>query len=540
MHEADYEPSRIYANSGDITVGLPGAVIRAQYYPEQVWFRAGRDINNLQVRAQNNHTSDLSLFQAGRDINLGQGRISIDGPGFVLAEAGRDVFLGRGGGIETTGNGETPAGSPGTPPSYSNPALPEQGADLFVLAGAADNPRYDAFAAAYLDPANVAAMPSYLVANGKPIYLDELVTFMRQITGDTTLSESAAVAAFRDPKYGEHRKILINQVLSRELRAAGRGQLDGIGNQGLGYERGYAAIATLFPGAEQKANTAWQGDVIMDQSMIRTYRGGDLDILAPGGILQVSALSSNAVGDRNGILTINGGEIRITTGLGTIINKSRVLTARGGDITIWSTFGDIDAGKGRKSSLTTPPSTYQVSTDGNITYRINPTFSGSGISTQKGAPDAAISDVDLYAPSGIINAGDAGITVSGNVYLGALQILGAENIQAGGEIKGAPKASESAVSLSVETNDKAAADAAKDTSQSPASAQPSIIIVEVIGFGGGTGNNDKDSEEEKRRKRSDNNSQDPASAVQVIGAGNLSPDQRQKLTITERHNFDQP
>ena len=205
---------------------------------------------------------------------------------------------------------------------------------------------------------------------------------------------------------------------------------------GLGFERGYAAIATLYPGAERKDNTGWQGDVIMDRSMIRTYRGGGVEIAAPGGILQVSALSSNAVGERDGVLAINGGEVRILTGLGTIINKSRILTARGGDITIWSTYGDIDAGKGRKSSQSNPPRTYLLSPDGSISYRINPNFSGSGISTQKGAPDAAISDVDLYAPNGIINAGDAGISVSGNVFIWAPEIINGDNIQAGGEIKG--------------------------------------------------------------------------------------------------------
>lgn len=534
LHAADYEPSRVYANEGSITEGYPGngALGRSQFYAEQVWFRAGRDINNLNVRAQNNHASDLSLLRAGRDINLGEGRISIEGPGFALADAGRDIFLGRGGGIETVGNGEVGHG-PGQPSTYSNPFLPKQGANLLVLAGTADGPRYDDFIDAYLDPTKSAVRVEHFLS---------LMSFMRQFTDDPNLSIDAALAAIRDPRFADHRKFLIDYVLSRELRAAGRGQLDGLGAEGLGYERGYEAIATLFPGAEQRGNTSWQGDVIMDVSMIRTYRGGSIDIVAPGGMLQVSLLSSNAVGDRNGVLTINGGEIRITTGLGTIINKSRVLTARGGDITIWSTFGDIDAGKGRKSSLTTPPRSYMLSPDGTISYEINPTFSGSGISTQKGTPDAAISDVDLYAPSGIINAGDAGIRVSGNVYLGALQILGAENIQAGGEIKGVPKQAEPVANLSVESKDKTATDAAKDATQSRMNEQPSIIIVEVIGFGGGDGNKDNNSDEEKHRKRSDNNNQrqDPVSPVQVIGAGNLSPIQRQKLTITERHNFDEP
>ncbi|MDC7787031.1 filamentous hemagglutinin N-terminal domain-containing protein [Rhodoplanes sp. TEM] len=340
LHADDDEPSRIYAVTGDITNGDPASstsIVPAHFFAEQTWFRAGHDVVNLQARIQNNRASDLTLIAAGRDLNLGRGYITVDGPGFVLAEAGRDVFLGRGGGIETVGNGETPpaATAPaGSPVTYRNPDLPREGADLTVLAGTADDPRYDAFAAAYLDPANVSAMPSHLVKDGRPLYLDDLVAFMRQVTGDATLSEAAAFSAFQDPRYAEHRKILVERVLSAELKAAGRGQVDGLGPDGLGYERGYAAIATLFPGAEQAGGPGWQGDVIMDVSAIRTYRGGDLDIVAPGGILQVSALSSTATGERNGVLTINGGDIRIVTGEGTIINKSRVLTARGGDITV--------------------------------------------------------------------------------------------------------------------------------------------------------------------------------------------------------------
>ncbi|MTD92716.1 filamentous hemagglutinin N-terminal domain-containing protein [Hyphomicrobium sp. xq] len=531
LHANDYEPSRIYAN-GDINAGTGGSFY--QYFAEQTWFRAGRDINNIRLAVQNNHASDLTLFQAGRDINLALGSISIDGPGFALVEAGRDIYLGKGLGIQTRGNGESPQLSGGAP-TYRNPYLPRKGADLVVMSGTADGPRYNDFIAAYLDPANIAAMPGHLVASDAPIYGDELTAFMRQVTGDATLSATAAFAAFRDPRYSDYRKILIDRILSRELRAAGRGQLEGLGEKGLGYERGYAALAKLFPGADQQGNTGWQGDIIMDVSMIRSYLGGDLDIVVPGGKLQVSALSSRATGDKNGVLTINGGEIRITTGLGTIINTSRVLTARGGDITIWATFGDIDAGKGRKSSLTNPPRTYKLSADGDIVYEINPSFTGSGISTQKGAVDAAESDVDLYAPSGTINAGDAGIRVSGNVYLGALQILGTENISAGGEIKGLPEPTQSAATLTVEAKNEGAAAAAEEATHVAPNEQPSIIIVEVIGYGGGDGDvRTPEHKEEERRKSKDQRSYNPDGAVQILGHGDLSDEEKQPLNEEER------
>src|SRR5262249_18513745 len=138
LHANDYEPSRIYANAGDINAATGGSYY--QFFSEQTWFRAGRDINNVKVAVMNNHDSDLSLFQSGRDINLALGGITIDGPGFVLAEAGRDIYLGKGLGIQTTGNGEIPSASGGQLAAYRNPYLPREGADLVVMVGTADGP----------------------------------------------------------------------------------------------------------------------------------------------------------------------------------------------------------------------------------------------------------------------------------------------------------------------------------------------------------------------------------------------------------------
>jgi hypothetical protein len=71
---------------------------------------------------------------------------------------------------------------------------------------------------------------------------------------------------------------------------------------------------------------------------------------------------------------------------------------------------------------------------------------------------------------------------------------------------------------------------------------PSVIIVEVLGYGGGNGDSAPDDEQSRRRdRRSDNDRmQNPFSPVQVIGSGELSPSQRRKLTAVERRNFDEP
>jgi hypothetical protein len=71
--------------------------------------------------------------------------------------------------------------------------------------------------------------------------------------------------------------------------------------------------------------------------------------------------------------------------------------------------------------------------------------------------------------------GEAGIRISGNLNLAALYVLNANNFQVSGQVNGLP--------MKENATQKAAGDAVKDVTQSRRSEQPSIIIVEVLGFG---------------------------------------------------------
>ena len=100
------------------------------------------------------------------------------------------------------------------------------------------------------------------------------------------------------------------------------------------------------------------------------------------------------------------------------------------------------------------------------------------------------------APKGTVNAGDAGIR-AGNLNIAALVVLGADNITVSGTSAGTPVADTSAVSAAssgatsggddtakvVAALNDAAADSAKAAQELAAAIKPSVVRVEVLGYG---------------------------------------------------------
>src|SRR5262249_523273 len=63
---------------------------------------------------------------------------------------------------------------------------------------------------------------------------------------------------------------------------------------------------------------------------------------------------------------------------------------------------------------------------------------GSGIRSILTGEGIKPGDVDLIAPVGFVNAGDAGIGAAGNLNIAAQQVIGVDNIQVGGSATGVP------------------------------------------------------------------------------------------------------
>ena len=419
---------------------------------------------------------------------------------------------------------------------------------------------YDAFADSYLNPGQVGGMPSYLTQTAVdgtvlPLYLTDgvetredgtskttrrgLVSYVKAMTGE----ELAPLAAWK--RFQELpalvRQQFLRQVLLLELRDAGRDQ-NFPGENGLprngGYNRGYAAIEALFPG------DGWRGDIAANNLMLRTMAGGDISVLTPGGGLQLAALGAT-VPPGHGLVTLASGHINVFARDDVTVNRSRLLsfvpaaTREGSDQIVWSTLGDIDAGRGAKTVRVPSSADIVTDEDGNTEMRERSDMSGSGIGT------VGDGDVDLVAPVGTVNAGDAGIRVAGNLNVAALYVLNAENIQVKGKVTGLPAVA--AVNVGALTAASAAASQAAAAAQevlqqerkAARNSLPSVFTVRVLGFGSEPAPaTDRQEGAMGDGPATSARGSDPASYIQIVGAGrHFDAGQLARLTPAERHQL---
>jgi hypothetical protein len=154
------------------------------------------------------------------------------------------------------------------------------------------------------------------------------------------------------------------------------------------------------------------------------------------------------------------------------VNQSRVFTLTRGDLLLWSGAGNIDAGRGAKTVTGAPAPVLRLDSNGNLVFDTSGSFSGSGIAVL-----SADSNLDLFAPAGEINAGEAGIRSKGNAFLAAERVVNAIDIQVAGKVSGGGKVEAPAAVISAPVN----------TALGPTSAGPT--------------NADSDDDEKKKRRR---------------------------------------
>jgi filamentous hemagglutinin family protein len=545
LHEGQAPSFRVYALTGDIDADI-GRIHQSldgtqTYYvaagPARL--RAGRDILAGSHVLLNNDANNVSLARAGRDILNTSFRIA--GPGLLDVAAGRNIYQAF---IDEAAAGPDQNLSlfRSIGPVITGDRRP--GAGIVLSAGmGAKGPDLEGFAARYLDPANLADPARPLADQPDKVvrtYERELVEWLRErfaYEGDT----GAALAWFQALPV-EQRGIFLRQVYFEELRLAGREYNNPDSRRFQSYLRGRDAIASFLPGmAEGDDPGSYQGSIVFSEGAgAHTDFGGGIQVLAPGGGLTLG-VDGVAPPPTTGLLTQGNGDIEAFTRDSVLLGLSRVFTTFGGGITLWSARGDINAGRGAKTTVVYTPPRVVYDDLGNVSLSPQVPSSGAGIATLNPIPEVAPGDIDLIAPLGTIDAGEAGIRVSGNVNLAALRVVNADNIQVQGKATGLQTAA--AVNVAALSTASAAAtnavQAAQDTVRRQAQqSRPSIISVQVLGFG------DSPSSSAPSPRVSPGavtqTGYDPGNAFQVLGNGALGEAQRARLNTAERSRLDQP
>ena len=329
--------------------------------------------------------------------------------------------------------------------------------------------------------------------------LDALVS--TKYTNDPNLTEDQALEILSTLNPNQYLPIhpelntLVNSVFFSELKATGAASAS---NPDSGNERGFAVINALFP------ENQWKGNLSLFFSKLQTLQGGNIDLLVPGGEINAGlavSFSGAKAASELGIVAQGKGDINAFVHDDFIVNQSRVFALDSGDILIWSSEGDIDAGRGAKSAIAAPPPEYSFDDNGNLVVTFPPIVSGSGIRTAATIGNTP-GDVFLFAPKGVVNAGEAGIGGT-NVTISATAVLGANNIQIGpgGTGSGVPVGSSgglaagltgaSNLGASVSQVAQASADMSKDNKDNDdKGVKLGVLSVEVIGYGEGAANDD--------------------------------------------------
>jgi len=525
--------------------------------PDRARVLAGLDIAGGGFSLQNQGADDVSVLRAVQgDVRASS--ISIGGPGALLVQAGRNIDAGTNA-IQALGNTRNNsvsdsqsarmvfiAGVPGDVDlskldgafsefTYLNKNL-NQALDLYRLLDAERDSQklLQATSIADLAQGNPAYQPFVELGTQAPrvlgVYQDDLRS-KRLPLGTATTDATAALSLYAQLNL-EQDEARLRQILAAPSIPSLAAQ-PGFGGLAVyaGLDQQYPtlfsdyktrrtngflpisvlpivygavldeSVAKVFPAAKVA-----RGSIDSFLTSVQTIGGSGIDLIAPAGDITVG-LTTPRPGREVGVITTGGGGIRSYLSGNFNINQGKVVTAQGGDILIFTNRGNIDAGRGARTSQTSPaPVREPVIENGVVvgfTTKIPAGFSGSGIQTLSSDPDgqgpqpaARAGAVLLFTPAGFVDAGEAGIVSGGDLVIVAQTVLNAANISASGASVGVPVAAAGSLASSLASGGSNTAGTSKsgeDAASASASAaraaagttlaKPTILVVEVLGFG---------------------------------------------------------
>lgn len=541
-HANDPIPVYVYAE-GSIGTAAQGMFLDVS---KQARVYAGYDLYNMVFFGQNISSSDITRIVAGHDI-VGTTKLEtpqvyssangnyvnggppeaavlgntfiIGGPGNFVLEAGRNLgpFA-----PSVTSQNETFAGGIVSVGNEWDPYLPTTGASLTVLFGVAGGENLTGFREAYLLPGTAANLAGgYEAILAAWMQQNDAIDLMADF-GTTTVSPDQAYSAFVKLPEVRQEVFLSQDVFFNELALS----TAAANTNSNAYAQGYTAINTLFPaslgytdnaltgGFGTKGASVVTGSLDLRLATIETQEGGTINVLGPGGkIIAASDVSTAAQAARRttldsqlytgyisglpaaqitsvpagleGLITLRGSNINSFTDGDFELNQSRDFTEQGGNIVIWSSNGNIDAGVGPKTSTLFPPVVVDFDQNDIVTENQLGSVSGAGIATLETVPGTRPGDVYLAAPRGIVNFDDAGLRASGNLTVAAVAIVNSFNINVQGTVTGIVVPPTPNIAAQTTANSAQGAGVKVDSGPGSVPAQqPSIIIVEFLGFGG--------------------------------------------------------
>lgn len=471
VHADDDQPVLISTGSGNIGGGND---ILSFTLAKAAEIRSGQDIFNTTIKIQNNRPDDVSLISAARDIrfpvtrnlqtaaiNLGDQVIEIAGPGDLVALAGRNIDMGASKGILSVGD-------------LNNPVLADQGANITALASLGDG-RIDvnAFAEKVLKTTNAAGE----FAAEYDLYRQRLLREVSRVSGDDQLTDTDVDIAFTALNQVDRARVearllpLVQPIFLNKVKVAAIDLADAEfkQDQDSAELRLLAMIETLFPGTTlldgvegitvnpggvslpegrsageilDAVNAAGRerpvlGGVSLFLSTAQTQDGGNVNVYTPNGGVNVGLATAdiglNKTPDQQGLIAKKSGGVNVIARDSVEVNVQRIVTLGGGDIMIGSVEGDVDAGRSPKTALAAPPLKVGFDQSGLTLLEVAPTLAGGGIRAIGTNPGKLV----LFAPRGLVDAGEAGIDGSG-FKIATPIILNSDNIGDGSPPPAAP------------------------------------------------------------------------------------------------------